>query len=222
MEGSGPALTSTSTNFIILPPKMQSEFQAFLQLGFEHIADLKGYDHILFIVALCAIYRLREWKKVAILVTAFTIGHSLTLALAALDIVRISPVWIEFLIPVTIFLTALYNVYFHRFDHREGTFERQVNVNYLFAMVFGLIHGMGFSNFFRSALLPGEEGSLVRQLLAFNIGVELGQLAIVGVILVASFIAFNVLHIKQREWNLFVSGAAAGVSMVMALERIPG
>ena len=185
---------------------MQSEFQTYLQLGFYHISDLKGYDHILFIVALCAIYQLKEWRKVAILVTAFTIGHSVTLALAALDIIHAPAKWIEFLIPITIFLTALYNVVYHKFDGIEQTFERKFNVNYVFAMLFGLIHGLGFSNFLRSMIMPGEESRLVTQLLAFNIGVELGQLLIVAFILLSAFIALNPLRVKQREWNLFVSG----------------
>ncbi len=202
---------------------MRSVFSTYLQLGFEHIADLNGYDHILFIVALCAIYRLSEWRKVALLVTAFTIGHSITLALAALDIIPINAAWIEFLIPVTIFLTALYNVLFHRFDSglTEKTFARNLNFNYLFALVFGLIHGMGFSNFFRSLIMPGETGQLVTQLFAFNVGVELGQLAIVAVILLVSGLAFYVFRIPQRDWNLFISGGAAGIALIMALERIP-
>lgn len=203
---------------------MQTIFQTYLGLGFDHIADLDGYDHILFIVALCAIYRLQEWRKVAILVTAFTLGHSLTLALAALNIIPVNTKWVEFLIPLTIFTTAIYNVAYHKFDLQEinsGTFGRSVNVNYVFALIFGLIHGMGFSNFFRSLTMPGKNGDLVWQLLAFNIGVELGQLAIVGIILIFSFVALNVIRIKQREYNLFVSGAAAGLSLVMMLERIP-
>lgn len=201
---------------------MQSEFQTYLQLGFEHIADLNGYDHILFIVALCAVYRIGEWRKVAILVTAFTLGHSLTLALAALDVIRVSAAWIEFLIPVTIFLTAIYNAVVHRLgNEEEATFSRQLNWNYLFALLFGLIHGLGFSNFFRSMLLPGEESSLVKQLLAFNIGVELGQLAIVAVILLLAFLGMNRLRIPQRDWNLFISGMAAGPALIMIVERIP-
>lgn len=201
---------------------MQSTFQTYLQLGFEHISDVNGYDHILFIVALCAIYRLQEWRKVAILVTAFTIGHSVTLALAALNIIPINGELIEFLIPVTIFITAIYNVVVHRFDKNavEETFDRRVNFNYLFALIFGLIHGMGFSNFFRS-LVGDQDNQFIQQLFAFNVGVELGQLTIVGLILLASFLAFQVLRIAQREWNLFISGAAAGISLIMALERIP-
>lgn len=201
---------------------MQSEFQTYMELGFEHIADLAGYDHILFIVALCAIYQISEWRKVGILVTAFTLGHSLTLALAALDVIRVSAAWIEFLIPVTIFLTALYNTVIHKLgNEQEGTFSKKLNLNYLFALLFGLIHGMGFSNFFRSMLMPGEEGSLVWQLLAFNIGVELGQLAIVAVILLLAFVGMKLLRIPQRDWNLFISGMAAGPALIMALERVP-
>ncbi len=198
---------------------MQSAFETYLALGFEHISDLKGYDHILFIIVLCAIYRLREWKRVAILVTAFTIGHSLTLALAALNIISFPTAWIEFLIPITIVATAVYNV------TMDGSVEdhtgKSIRLNYFFAMIFGLIHGMGFSNFFRATLLPGEEQGLVLQLLAFNIGVELGQLVIVAVVLTIAFVGIGLLKIKQREWNLFISGAAAGIALIMALERIP-
>lgn len=152
--------------------------------------------------------------------TAFTLGHSLTLALAALNVVAVSSSLIEFLIPITIMLTALYNVLVHRFDKREKVFEPKVYWNYLFAMLFGLIHGMGFSNFFRSTLMPGEENQLVQQLLAFNIGVELGQLLIVGLILLLAGLMLGVLRVKQREWNLFVSGAAFGLALVMALKRL--
>ncbi len=202
---------------------MQSTFSAYLQLGFDHISDLNGYDHILFIVALCAIYRLQEWRKVAILVTAFTIGHSITLALAALDIIPINGTLIEFLIPVTIMITALYNVIAHRSntDNGNATFGRKINWNYGFALVFGLIHGMGFSNFFKSLVTPGQEGEFLRQLFAFNVGVELGQLAIVAIILLVAYVAISLVKVKQRDWNLFISGAAFGNALIMALERIP-
>lgn len=198
---------------------MQSLFSTYLELGFNHILDLEGYDHILFLVALCAIYSLKHWKEVAILVTAFTIGHSLTLALAALDIIRISKTWIEFLIPVTIIATALYNV-ISRPDPAQQQ-KKKWQTNYLLALAFGLIHGLGFSNFLRSTLMPGEEHSLVSQLFAFNIGVELGQLGIVAIILGIAFTAIHLLRVKSTDWNLFISGMAAGPALIMALERIP-
>ncbi len=195
-------------------------FRIYLQLGFEHIADLKGYDHILFIVALCAVYPLKSWKKVALLVTAFTLGHSLTLALAVLDVIRIPAATVELLIPVTILLTALYNAALSEKQEQSGLWTRRAGAHYALASTFGLIHGMGFSNFLRAMLLPGEENELWQQLLAFNLGVEVGQLLIVLVVLLFAFTAMQGLKVQQRSWTLFISGAAAGLSLVMALERI--
>ncbi|MEM1325788.1 MAG: HupE/UreJ family protein [Bacteroidota bacterium] len=186
-----------------------SDFQLYLQLGFEHILDPKAYDHILFVVALCAIYRIDQWRRVLVLVTAFTIGHSLTLALAALDIIRVNAEVIEFLIPITIIITGL----FHVFKTEAAT--RNVRWNYAFALFFGLIHGLGFSNYLR-ALTMGDE-SIVQQLLAFNIGVELGQLVIVAIVLLISYIVMTVFKVKQREWILFVSGAVVGMATMLLL-----
>jgi len=201
---------------------MESIFSTFLTLGFEHISDIKAYDHILFLVALCAIYRLSEWKKVLILVTAFTIGHSITLALAALNIISFSTKIVEFLIPVTILLTSLFNVWKREENTTKQTlFGKKINITYLLALFFGTIHGMGFSNFLRSTLMPGEENSLISQLFAFNVGVELGQLLIVAIILGCAFLALNIFKAKQREWNLFVSGAAAGVALILMMDTWP-
>lgn len=197
---------------------MQSAWNIYLKLGFEHILDLQGYDHILFITALCAIYTLAQWRQVAILVTAFTLGHSITLALAALKVVSLPGTWIEFLVPVTIVLTAVYNIGSARTAPAPTS---RFHWNYPLAAVFGLIHGVAFSNFFRSSLFPGQEGELVRQLLAFNIGVELGQLIIVALILLVSFVAFNVLKIKQYHWNLLLSGSAGMLALWMAIDRWP-
>ena len=196
---------------------MQSEFSLYLQLGFEHIADPTAYDHIVFIIALCAIYQIRELKKVAILVTAFTIGHSITLALAALDIVRFPQEVIEFLIPVTILITSIYNVAKKDISAEESelTFNRNININYLFALFFGLIHGMGFSNFFKSLL--GEELSIVKPLFAFNVGIEIGQLIIVIVLLGISYVVMDLMKIKQKSWAIFVSGAAAGIAITLMI-----
>jgi len=189
-----------------------SEFLTYLQLGFEHISDITAYDHILFIVALCAIYRLAQWRFVVVLVTAFTIGHSLTLALAAMQIIPINSKLIEFLIPVTILLTCVYNVSTYAADYGK----KSLRVKYALATFFGLIHGMGFSNYF--SMLLGKSQSVVKPLLAFNIGIEIGQLIIVLLSLGAAYLAFNLLKIKQREWNLFISGAVAGMALMLILE----
>jgi len=213
-----------SLYFVAVPHETETTametFRIYLQLGFEHIADLKGYDHILFIVALCAVYPLKSWKKVALLATAFTLGHSLTLALAVLDVIRIPSAIVEFLIPLTILLTALYNAVMPENQEEQSLWTRRAAAHYALAATFGLIHGMGFSNFLRAMLLPGEEDALGLQLLAFNLGVEFGQLLIVLVALLVAFAAIQGLKVQQRSWTLFISGAAAGLALVMALERV--
>ncbi|MDG2448459.1 MAG: HupE/UreJ family protein [Saprospiraceae bacterium] len=185
-------------------------FSTYLELGFDHILDFKGYDHILFVIVLCAVYKVSEWKKILILVTAFTIGHSITLAMSALNVVSFNAKIIEFLIPLTILITALYNVVETKKNHLN------VNANYLMALFFGFIHGLGFSNYFKALL--GQEESVVMPLLAFNLGVELGQLIIVALTMIAAYIFMNILKVKQREWILFVSGAAAGVAYILLME----
>ena len=184
-------------------------FQTYLQLGFEHILDINAYDHILFVIALCAVYSIQEWRRILILVTAFTIGHSLTLALSALEIVVFPAEIIEFLIPLTIFATAIFNITHHH------EVRHMVRLNYLLALFFGFIHGLGFSNFFKALMGPDE--SIIGPLFAFNVGVELGQLIIVGIAVVASYIVVQKFKNPQREWNLFISGAAAGIALILMM-----
>jgi len=190
-------------------------FHVYFNVGLKHIADLAGYDHILFIIALCAVYRIREWKQILILVTAFTIGHSVTLALSALNIIKVNGDVIEFLIPLTIFATALYNVLYYKRDHSGRLF----NFKYLMALFFGLIHGMGFSNYFKGLL--GKATNITIPLFAFNVGIEIGQLIIVLFILLGSFIFLDLLKAKHRDWNLFISGGAAGIAITIMMETWP-
>lgn len=193
-----------------------SSFGTYLQLGFEHISDLQGFDHMLFIITLCAVYRLREWKKILVLVTAFTAGHSLTLALSALDIIRMPADLVELLIPVTIFLVSIHNVTAREPDER--TFSRLVTFNYTMALIFGFVHGMGFSNYFRALMM--ESADIVLPLFAFNVGIELGQILIVLIFFTLYKLITLFKSIVHREWNLFISGAGAGVSLILILEKI--
>ncbi|WP_109698443.1 HupE/UreJ family protein [Chitinophaga deserti] len=188
------------------------EFSMYFEEGWQHIADLGGYDHILFIMALCAVYLMNDWKKVLILVTAFTVGHSITLALSVLNIVRVSTDLIEFLIPVTIVITALGNAL------RGGKEPGRVQWNYFLALFFGLIHGLGFSNYLRSML--GTQSDIVQPLLAFNLGLEFGQLIIVTIILILSQLIIQIGKVSRRDWTIFLSAAIFGVAFVMSIERI--
>lgn len=190
-----------------------NQFQFYLTLGFEHISNLAGYDHILFLVALCAIYRMEQWRKILVLVTAFTIGHSATLLLASLDVVSIPSSIIKFLIPTTILLTALHNVISKQVGEQSSKMWR----NYLMALFFGFIHGMDFSNYFKALIMNPSE--ITVPLLGFNLGIELGQLLVVFFIVGTAFLVLNVIGVKHHEWNLFISGAAAGMSLLSMLEN---
>lgn len=193
-----------------------STFGLYFDLGREHILDANGYDHILFVLALCAVYLLQDWKKVLILVTAFTIGHSITLALATLNIVSVSSVWVEFLIPLTIFATAVSNI----FRKEDAVGHSRIQYNYILASFFGLIHGLGFSNFLKSLL--GSQESIGWPLFAFNMGLEVGQIIIVGLFLAVSFIAVNLAGANRRDWKIIISSAVAGIALMLMKDRIPG
>jgi len=189
-------------------------FGFYLKLGIQHILDLQGYDHILFIAAMTAVYSLKEWKHVIVLATAFTIGHSTTLALATLQIVDVPTRLIEFLIALTIFITGIAN----SFKVKDDFSKRLQIYKYLTAMFFGLIHGLGFSNYLRYLL--GGEISIIKPLFAFNIGLEFGQIVIISVVLVLNFLLVKKASVKQREWNLVISGMAIGISLMLMIDRL--
>ena len=197
-------------------------FTTYFQLGFEHITDINGYDHMLFLLALCGVYLYRDWQKILILVTAFTIGHSTTLALAVLNVIPVNAAWIEFLIPATIVATSIKNIVGglqneETNEPAQGLQAWTLELNYLMALAFGLIHGMGFSNYLRSLL--GDD--LLFPLFSFNIGLELGQLLVVAVIFLVQFALINAISVKHKYWNLVVSLVAGGISLLLAAQRIP-
>jgi hypothetical protein len=201
---------------------MGSAFTVYLELGFRHIADLAGYDHILFIVALAAGYRLSQWKHLLVLVTAFTVGHSVTLALATLDLVRVRGDWVEFLIPLTILLTALYTLWESwRLPGRDAARLRHAReFKYGMALLFGLVHGMGFSNFLRALL--GEEEGLAWPLFSFNVGLEVGQVAILATILIVTSAATGLLRVPPVFWTRLLSVAAGAPALLLLISRVPG
>jgi uncharacterized membrane protein YfcA len=209
---------NSGKTFITLVPLMQSEFLTYLKLGIGHILDIQAYDHILFVIVLCSKYIIEEYKKILLLVTAFTIGHSFTLALAALNIVYIPSDIIEFLIPVTIFITAIYNIFTSHKTEKRDWKQRSMQLNYFFALFFGLIHGVGFSNFFRSLL--GLEESIIKPLFSFNLGIELGQIAVVFCLLLLSFLFIYALKVKRLYWTIFWSVISGVIAVILMRETI--
>jgi hypothetical protein len=185
----------------------------YFTLGWEHIISLDALDHQLFILALIVLYTLKEWKQVLILVTAFTIGHSITLALSTLHVLTVPSRLVEFLIPCTILITAAANIIKPAHGHRK------VELNYFLAMFFGFIHGLGFANALQFML--ARDQSLGLSLLSFNVGLEAGQIMVVVILLLLAHIFIYFLKINRRYWIITISAVVLVVSIKMAIERFP-
>lgn len=183
----------------------------YIQLGIEHILDPEGLDHLYFIVSFCLLYTIKDLRKIAALVTAFTVGHSITLALAALDKINVNPDLIETLIPITILLSCLLN-YWTLLKEREYRAPKGYLI-YFVILLFGLIHGLGFSNFLSAMLFEGE--SIVAPLLGFNIGIEVAQLIIVLAVLL--FLSLNDRFLK---WKKAVRLGVNSVVTLLVLQMI--
>jgi hypothetical protein len=192
-----------------------SIFELYLNLGIQHIADFRSYDHILFITCLCAVYLFKQWKQILVLITAFTIGHTTSLVLSTFKIITIPINLVEFLIPFTVFIAAFWNL----FLKQDGVNIRTHWVKYTTSIIFGLIHGMGFSNYLQTLL--GNEKSIFMPLLSFNLGIEIGQIFIVSIILLISYIITSWFKVTRRDWVFVFSGAGIGVSLTLMIDRFP-
>ncbi len=197
---------------------MWSQFKVYFDLGFEHIMALDAQDHIIFVVALMAVYQLKDWRRILILITAFTIGHSLTLAISGFGYIAPNSKIVETLIAFTIFVTALVNLgqKLPRVSNVVSAQERLIR--YGFAFAFGLIHGLGFARQFKA--ISGGMQELLMLLVSFNIGLEVGQIVIVLLILLISFLFTRLLQKKEHDWNVLLSGAALGISLFLILHRL--
>lgn len=190
-----------------------SQFWLYFRLGLEHVLDWQAYDHILFLIVLVAAYGFSSWKKIIWLVTLFTIGHTLALFLSVYEIVRVDPAWVELLIPITIILTALYNIF------TAGKKERNNNINLLYftTVFFGLIHGLGFSNYFK--MVASNTDSLLLPLLEFALGIETAQIIVVLAVIIIGFILQNIFNVSKRDWVLVTSAIVIGIILPILQEN---
>lgn len=188
-------------------------FSGYFNLGIDHILDPNGYDHILFVIVLCALYTMADWKKVLLIVTAFTVGHTATLALSSLDIITLNPTLVERLIPATIMATALSNIYQATRSNNGSTSV----TSYLITVMFGLIHGLGFSNYFKALINPEE--SLAMPLFAFNCGVEAGQIAIVCCVMLACWMVTDNGGLSRKWWTIILSAAGLAIATYLLAGR---
>lgn len=182
-------------------------------MGLFHVLDIKAYDHILFLIVLAVVYQFKQWKKVLWLITLFTIGHSITLALSAYGILNVRADLIEFLIPLTIFITGLMNV----LTAKKASVGKE-NQNLFFALFFGLIHGLGFSNYFK--MMIGKTSDKLVPLLEFALGVEAAQVIIVLLILLVGSLVQSVFGVNRRDWILVASSIVIGFAFQMMIDRV--
>lgn len=190
-----------------------NDFILYFKMGLFHVLDLNAYDHILFLIVLAVVYQFKQWKKVLWLITLFTIGHSITLALSAYNILKVRADLVEFLIPLTIFITGLMNV----LTAKKASVGKD-NQNLFFALFFGLIHGLGFSNYFK--MMIGKSESKLMPLLEFALGVEAAQVIIVLLILLVGGVVQSVFGVNRRDWILVVSSIVIGFAIQMMLNRV--
>jgi hypothetical protein len=193
-------------------------FGLFLKLGIHHILNFEAYDHILFVTLLTIAYRPRQWKIVLALVTAFTLGHTISLVIAALGYLSIQRSLVEWLIVITILITALENV-FTKETEGYRVFSLKYWLKYGLATLFGLIHGLGFASYLQALL--GREDHLIVSILSFNIGVELGQWVVVVFIMSLTFLLVSYLRMRIRIWNLTVSSLGIVISLILMVIRFP-
>lgn len=189
-----------------------SEFWLYFNIGLQHVLDIEGYDHVLFLIALTVPYAFKDWKRVLILVSLFTLGHTLALMLAVFEVIIIKASLVEFLIPITILITAL----FHLFTAGKSGKKESITFVAFVTLFFGIIHGLGFSNYFKS-ILPGEKVDKLVPLLEFALGIEAAQIIVVLIVLLLSYIVQTFFRFSKRDWTLVMSAFVIGVVLPMII-----
>ena len=189
------------------------DFILYFKMGLNHVLDFAAYDHILFLIVLAIVFTYFEIKKLIWLVTLFTLGHSVTLALSAYQVLNISIELIEFLIPLTIFITGFVNII-----NSNKSSDKKNNTNLIFALLFGLIHGLGFSNYFR--MMIGQEENKLYPLIEFALGIEVAQIIIVLGILILGSLLQNLFKVDKRDWILVGSSIVIGFAIQMMADRV--
>ncbi len=191
-----------------------SQFWLYFKLGLDHVLDIHAYDHIMFLIALMIPYAFKDWKRVFLLVSLFTLGHTLSLMLSVFGTVVIASKYVEFLIPITILITAL----FHLFTAGKPSKKESISFVGVITLFFGIIHGLGFSNYFNS-ILPGSAADKLLPLFEFALGIETSQIIVVFVALIVSYIVQTFFRFSKRDWALVLSAFIIGLVLPMLIEN---
>ncbi|UQD55301.1 HupE/UreJ family protein [Flavobacterium sp. K5-23] len=191
-----------------------SQFWIYFQIGLKHVLDIYSYDHVLFLIALAVPFTFKDWKRIVLLVSLFTIGHTLALILSVFGIIAVKVNVVELLIPITILITALFNL----FTAGKSNKKESINLVFFITLFFGIIHGLGFSSYFKS-IIGGSSTSKLLPLGEFALGIEVAQIAVVFVVLILSYIVQTVFRFSKRDWTLVMSAFIIGVVLPMIIDN---
>lgn len=190
-----------------------SAFWIYFEIGVRHVLDLFAYDHVLFLIALTVPYSFKDWKRLLLLVSLFTVGHTMALLLSVFGVMIIKGNLVEFVIPITILIVAFFNL----FTARKSSKNESISVVILITLFFGIIHGLGFASYFKS-LLGGSSQSKLLPLSEFALGIEAAQIIVVFVVLILSYIVQTFFRFSKRDWILVMSSFIIGVVLPMIIE----
>lgn len=191
-----------------------SDFWIYVEIGLKHVLNIKSYDHVLFLMALTVPHAFKDWKKILLLVTVFTIGHTLALILSVFQIIMIKAELVEFLIPITILITAMCNF----FSIGKTSKKESVNSIVFITLFFGVIHGLGFSNYFKT-ILPGNASDKILPLLEFALGIEGAQMIVVIIMLLFSYGVQTFFRFSKRDFTIVTSAFIIGVVVPMLIQN---
>lgn len=191
-----------------------SEFLIYFQIGLKHVLDIYAYDHVLFLIALTVPFSFKDWKRMALLITVFTIGHTMALLLSVFDVIAIKVNVVELLIPITILITAFFNL----FTAGKSNKKESINLIFFVTLFFGIIHGLGFSNYFK-AILGGSPTSKLLPLAEFALGIEAAQISVVFIVLIVSYIVQTAFRFSKRDWALVMSAFIIGVVLPIIIDN---
>ena len=191
---------------------MLENFLFNVQYGINHVLDIKGYDHLLFLMVLAVPYVFKDWKRVLLLVSMFTLGHTLSLVLSAYGIVSVNGKLVEFLIPVTILITAIYNV----FTASKKNKSNKIDLLFFATLFFGLVHGLGFAREFK--MFAGQSENKLELLIEFALGIEIAQVIIVFIVLFLGFLCETIFRLSRRDWVMVLSAVVVGLVIPMIVQ----
>ena len=192
---------------------IMSEFWIYFNIGLKHVLNINAYDHVLFLIALTIPYAFKDWRRLLLLITLFTVGHTLALVLSVYEIVYIKSNLIEFIIPITILVVAIFNL----FTAGKNNKNESVSLIAFVTLFFGIIHGLGFSNYFKT-IIPGKSSAKLLPLTEFALGIETAQIIVVFVVLIISYIIQTFFRFSKRDWTLVMSAFIIGVIIPLIIQ----